>query len=135
LDTLLNEDLPPWLVSGYKNQHQKPWDFSGPAMVFLHENGQIEILRNKIDIKKTVPHIVSGVKAQENYGVPEIVLYPYWIDIILISREFEVISYYDLAPTEEGMDKLDQLGLPRYFPAVVMKKNGQESILFLRRFC
>ena len=79
---------------------------------------------DKIEIKNTVPNIMSSPKSQDTYGIPEIVKYPYWIDIIFVSREFEVISYYDLAPTDAGIAKLSELGLPRYFPAVVMKKNG-----------
>jgi hypothetical protein len=132
LDTALNVDLPPWLVSGYNKQHQVSWDFSGPAMVFLHENGQIEILKNKAEIKNVVPSIVSSLKSQKEFGLPEIVKYPYWIEIILVSREYEVVSYYDLAPTEEGIQKLNELGLPRYFPAVVMKKNGSGKVYY---FC
>jgi len=124
LDTTLNNELPPWLVEGYKRQHLEVWNFSGPAMVFLHENGQIEILKDEIEINKAVPEIVSSLKSQQTYGVPEIVKYPYWIDINFVSRDFEVVSYYDLAPTEEGIKKLGEMGLPRYFPAVVMKKNG-----------
>ena len=124
LDTLLNDELPPWLVASYRRQHQEMWDFSGPAMVFLHENGQIEILEDEVEVKNTVPNIMSSLKSQKAYGIPEIVKYPYWIDIIFVSRDYEVISYYDLAPTEAGIKKLSELGLPRYFPAVVMKKNG-----------
>jgi hypothetical protein len=130
LDTVLNEELPPWLVASYKKQHQEVWDFSGPAMVFLHENGQVEILKDKIEIKNSVPNIMSSPKSQEAYGIPEIVKYPYWIDIIFVSREFEVISYYDLAPTDAGIVKLSELGLPRYFPAVVMKKNGAGKLYY-----
>ncbi|MCL6259643.1 hypothetical protein M3O96_11110 [Aquiflexum sp. TKW24L] len=132
LDTLLNEELPPWLVAGYMRQHNSAWDFSGSAMVFLHENGQIEILRDKVEIKNTVPHIVSGLNSQQTYGIPEIVKYPYWIDIILVSRDYEVISHYDLAPTEAGIKKLSELGLPKYFPAVVVKKNGAGKFYY---FC
>ena len=132
LDTALNEELPPWLVASYKRQHQETWDFSGPAMVFLHENGQIEILKDKVEIKNTVPNIMSSPKSQKTYGIPEIVKYPYWIDIIFVSREYEVISYYDLAPTEAGIEKLSEWGLPRYFPAVVMKKNGTGKLYY---FC
>jgi hypothetical protein len=41
-----------------------------------------------------------------------------------------VISYYDLAPTDAGIVKLSELGLPRYFPAVVMKKNGEGKLYY-----
>jgi hypothetical protein len=36
-----------------------------------------------------------------------------------------VISYYDIDPSDQGKEKLREMGLPRYFPAVVTKKVGK----------
>jgi hypothetical protein len=132
LDTLLNNDLPKWLINGYVGQHEGAWTFSGSGMVFLHENGSLEILEFGKDFMSNVPSIVSTSKNQKKYGIPEIVKYPYWIDVVLVSRDFEVISYYDLLPTEEGIDKLREMGVPRYFPAAVVKENGKGKFYY---FC
>ena len=130
LDTLLNDELPNWMVAQYKFQHDGDWGFKGPGMVFLNEKGKIEILSYGVDILRKVPAIISPLKSQQTYNVPEIASYPYWVDIVLASRDFEVISYYDLMPTDEGIEKLRSIGLPRYFPAVLAKKLGENGRLF-----
>jgi hypothetical protein len=132
LDTLLNNDLPSWLIKTYVNQHDGVWGLAGPGMVFVHENGTLEILQFGKDFKSNVPNIVSTAKSQKKYEIPEIVKYPYWIDVILVSSDFEVISYYDLLPTEAGIDKLREMGVPRYFPAAVVKENGEGKFYY---FC
>jgi hypothetical protein len=132
LDTLLNNDLPRWLIKAYVNQHDGVWGLAGPGMVFVHEHGTLEILRFGNDFKSNVPNIVSTAKSQKRYEIPEIVKYPYWIDVILVSSDFEVISYYDLLPTEAGIDKLREIGVPRYFPAAVVKENGKGKFYY---FC
>lgn len=132
LDTLLNNDLPRWLIQEYLAQHKGAWRLTGPGMVFVHEDGSLEILEFGKDFKSNVPNIVSTVKNQKKYEIPEIVKYPYWIDVNLVSRDFEVISYYDLLPTAEGIDKLREMGVPRYFPAAVVKENGKGKFYY---FC
>lgn len=132
LDSLLNNELPSWLIKTYVNQHDGVWGLSGPGMVFVHENGTLEILQFGKDYKSNVPNIVSTAKSQKKYEIPEIVKYPYWIDVILVSSDFEVISYYDLLPTDAGIDKLREMGVPRYFPAAVVKENGKGKFYY---FC
>ena len=41
---------------------------------------------------------------------------------MLIERDYQVISYFDIDPSEEGKAKLRDMGLPRYFPAAVIKE-------------
>lgn len=132
LDTLLNDELPSWLVEGYVKQHQGKWDLEGSGMVFIHENGRIEILREKIDLAHTVPNLMTTSVNQKKYNLPELVKYPYWIDIMLVSRDYEVISYYDISPTAEGLALLQDMGLPRYFPAAVVKPIGKGRFYY---FC
>jgi hypothetical protein len=130
LDTLINDELPRWMVEAYMQQHEGNWDFKGSGLVFLHERGRIEILRSGEEISREVPRIMTDLKNQKGYGLPESVSYPYWIDIVLVSREFDVISYYEIAPTESGIDKLRDMGLPRFFPAAISKKVGENGKFF-----
>lgn len=130
LDTLLNDELPSWMIEQYKIQHQGEWEFKGSGMVFLNENGRIEVLSYEKDTKRKMPAIISPLTSQQNYNIPEVSSYPYWIDIVLVSRDFDVVSYYDLSPTDEGLEKLRSMGLPRYFPAVVTRKIGENGKLY-----
>lgn len=130
LDTILNEEIPMWMINTYKKQHQNTWNFRGAGLIFLHENGRIEVMENISHLADPIPSVISNLKAQSRFGLPEMVKYPYWFDIMLVSREYEVISYYDIHPTEEGVELLREMGLPRYFPAVVHKSNGKGSFYY-----
>lgn len=130
LDTLINDELPRWMVDTYIQQHNGDWSFKGSGLVFLHEMGRLEILESGMDINKDVPSIMSDQKNQKRYGIPEIVKYPYWIDIVLVSREYDVISYYEISPTESGINKLRDMGLPRFFPAAVSRNLGKKGKFF-----
>lgn len=130
LDTVLNEEIPRWMIETYKKQHQDIWDFRGSGLIFLHENGRIEVMKNIEHLGDPVPTVVTNLQAQTRYGLPEMVKYPYWFDIMLVSRDFEVISYYDIQPTAAGVELLREMGLPRYFPAVVHKKSGNASFYY-----
>ncbi len=132
LDTLINDELPRWLVDSYVEQHAGNWNLEGSGLVFLHENGRIEILKNQEHLNHPVPNIMTSKINQEKYNLPELVKYPYWIDIMLVSRDYEVISYYDIAPTPEGLEMLRDMGLPRYFPAALVKPIGKGKFYY---FC
>ncbi|TVP54691.1 MAG: hypothetical protein EA341_00055 [Mongoliibacter sp.] len=130
LDTLINDELPRWMIEAYIDQHEGQWDFKGSGQVFLHERGRLEILESGVDISKDVPSIMSDVNNQRRFGIPEIVKYPYWIDVVLVSRDYDVISYFEISPTESGINKLRDMGLPRFFPAAVSKKVGENGRFF-----
>lgn len=130
LDTAINNEIPDWLIKGYIKQHGGDWYFSGSGMVFLHEEGQIEILEFGDDFQNDVPKILTLPTYQQRFKIPEIVNYPYWIDLMLVSRDYEVVSYYDLKPTDQGLEKMREWGIPRYFPSVVVKSNGRGKVYY-----
>ncbi|MDO9552987.1 hypothetical protein [Rhodonellum sp.] len=130
LDTLLNDELPFWMIDSYNKQHDKQWDLKGSGLVFLKDTGKIEILEYEKHTLNKVPIITTGTAFRNKIGIPEFVWYPYWFDIVLIDRDFDVISYYDINPTGEGLEMLREMGLPRYFPAVVVKPNGKGKFYY-----
>lgn len=130
LDTLVNAALPQWLISNYKSQHENGWSYSGPGLVFVHETGQIEIFDARTDYQNEVPFIRTPRQNKGNFILPEIVPYPDWFDVVLIQRDYEVISYYDINPTDEGLARLRGMGLPRFFPAVVFKPNQNGRVYY-----
>lgn len=125
MDTTVNHDLPQWLVQQYVDQHENTWVPNGPGLVFVHENGQVEVFSNDIDYERETPMIRTQQFNQHGFKLPELVPYPDWFDIILIEREYQVISYYDISPTTQGQQKLRDMGLPRFFPAAVVRDLGE----------
>jgi hypothetical protein len=120
LDTLTNGDIPAWMVLQYKRQHTT-WDLRGPGLIFIKETGEIEAFRHKVDYDNKVPLIRTQKLNKEGFHLPDVIPYPDWFDVMMIDRDYEVISYYDIEPTAEGVQRLRKLGLPRFFPATVVR--------------
>jgi len=131
MDTTINTDIPKWFISQYVEQHNNAWVSSGPGIVFVHENGGVEAFSNDLDYSGETPKIRTERSNQHGFKLPEIVPYPDWFDIVLIERDYQVISYYDINPSEKGKEKLRDMGLPRYFPAAVIKNVGEGQYYYL----
>lgn len=125
MDTTINENIPRWFINQYLEQHEDTWAPPGPGIVFVHENGTVEIFSNGIDYFGDTPKIRTQRINQHGFKLPEIVPYPEWFDVVLIERDYQVISYYDIDPSEIGKEKLREMGLPRFFPAAVFKDVGE----------
>ncbi|MBD8489265.1 hypothetical protein IFO69_10960 [Echinicola sp. CAU 1574] len=130
LNPELNEEIPEWLINNYKEQHNGIWEFEGAAQVFVSEEGRIEVLKYGEDISNQVPKVISTLQSQQKFDIPKETNYPYWFEILRIDRSYEVISYIDMAPTKSGEEKLREMGLPRYFPATIVRNNGKGKIYY-----
>ncbi|MEP4374786.1 MAG: hypothetical protein ABJ333_07000, partial [Algoriphagus sp.] len=130
MDTTINTDIPKWLIKQYIAQHDDTWAPAGPGIVFVHEKGRIEAFTNGIDYFGDTPKIRTQRINQQGFKLPEIVPYPDWFDIVLIERDYQVISYYDIDPSASGKDKLRDMGLPRFFPAAVQKNVGEGQFYY-----
>ncbi|AWW32947.1 hypothetical protein DN752_24035 [Echinicola strongylocentroti] len=131
MDTVINKEIPQWLIDNYIEQHEEAtWSFEGAAQIFVSEFGQIEIMEEGVDINFKVPKVVSPLKSQTTYGLPKEANYPYWFEILRIDRTYEVLSYFDLGPTTSGVNKLKAMGLPRYFPAAITRPMGESRVYY-----
>ncbi|EAZ82854.1 hypothetical protein [Algoriphagus machipongonensis] len=130
-DTLSNQGIPTWVRTQYKKQHEGEWLPNGPGLLFIHEDGKIEGLSFESDYLNKIPLIRTQRINPIGENLPEIVPYPDWFDVVLIERNYNVISYYDISPTPEGLEKLREMGLPRFFPAAVVKDNGKGKMYYL----
>lgn len=125
MDTTINERIPKWFIRQYLDQHENSWVSPGPGIVFVHENGAVEIFSNGIEYFGEIPKIHTQRINKHGFKLPEVVPYPDWFDVVLIEREYQVISYFDINPSELGKEKLREMGLPRFFPAAIMKDIGE----------
>ncbi|WP_339880701.1 hypothetical protein [uncultured Algoriphagus sp.] len=125
MDTTINHDIPKWFINQYVEQHNNFWVPPGPGLAFVHQDGSLEVFSNNLDYRGATPKIRTQRINQHGFKLPEVVPYPDWFDIVLIERDYQVISYYDIDPTDEGKEKLRAMGLPRYFPAAVVRDVGK----------
>ncbi|OOG77717.1 hypothetical protein [Algoriphagus sp. A40] len=120
LDTTVNLEIPNWMIRQYQLQHEA-WSLSGPGLIFIKESGEIEAFLFQTDYQNKVPLIRTQKVNKHGFSLPEVVPYPDWFDVMMIERDYQVISYYDINPTSEGLQKLRDMGLPRFFPAAVVR--------------
>ncbi|MBC6369140.1 hypothetical protein [Algoriphagus sp. AK58] len=124
LDTIQNGDIPGWMRIIYRKQHGA-WDLSGPGLIFIKESGEMEAFLFNKDFQNKTPLIRTQKVNKHGFKLPQVVPYPDWFDVVLIERDYQVISYYDINPTPEGVQRLRSMGLPRFFPAVVYRQLGK----------
>ncbi|MBP9017827.1 MAG: hypothetical protein KBG17_08830 [Paludibacteraceae bacterium] len=134
LDTLVNADIPRWLIDNYTSNHNGKWPFKKSGIAFVSENDQVLILEKDTHLNIDIPFIYTNEKNAKHYHLPEKIKYPFWFDVIEVSPSFEVISSYRLDTNNAG-DSLLALGkIPKVFPAAVNYKNGYNFYYFCGDF-
>ncbi|MCC7232016.1 MAG: hypothetical protein IT242_03660 [Bacteroidia bacterium] len=135
LDTVHNPDLPTWFLRAWKKQNARSWPFHGSGILFMHENGDVMVLESGTDLVESIPKIYSEKKIQSRYGVPSLLIYPYWMDIVVNKSDTnEVISKYILATTQAGMEKLAMKKIPKIFPAIIRRTGDYRFFYFCGDF-
>lgn len=118
LDTLENPELPKWIVSLYKKQHNNNWPFTKSGIVFIHSDETIEILEEDTDLEYEVPVVKSFDYTVSKYSVARKVNYSNWFDIVLSSNTGNrVLSYYEIQTNSRGDSILQSQNIPKIFPA------------------
>lgn len=130
MDTTQNKTIPDWLINQYKEETVSDWDFRGSGIIFINEDGRIEVFEGDVDYEGELPLIRTLSTLNQGFSLPEFIPYPDWFDVVLIERDYQVISYYDINPTEAGKGKLRDLGLPRFFPAAVFKSTEEGTTYY-----
>ena len=134
LDTLVNEDIPRWLIDNYTRNHSGQWPFKKSGIAFVSENDQILILEKDTHLNTDIPYIYTNENNAKHYHLPEKIKYPFWFDIMETNPSFRIISSYHLDTNAAG-DSLLALGrIPKIFPAAVNYKNGYNYYYFCGDF-
>ncbi|MFC0188643.1 hypothetical protein ACFFJY_10120 [Fictibacillus aquaticus] len=127
---LSDEEVPAWIKSNYEQRNGKKWTMKGSGLLFIHENGEIIVLRDK-DIKEKGVQFSFNAKSKQHFGLEGSVPYHYWFDIIEPANKNETIAEYTLSLTSSGKDKLKHYGLTEKFPAIINHRNVKyESYYF-----
>jgi hypothetical protein len=119
LDTLRNPELPQWLTRNYKIQHHNHWPFLKSGIVFIREDDHIEIIEEKKQLTNSVPQIETEKKFSAAYGLPSVIKYPYWFDILETGPGNKVLSWYHIKTNDSGDRVLNEYRIPKTFPAIL----------------
>lgn len=122
LDTVNNPDLPKWIVKTYKQKHNGIWNYKKSGLLFIHESGKVLVLEEGRELSEAVPKIYTDIKYQNQYNVPSVMIYPYWMDIMVNKNDTnEIMSKYILNTTAEGSALLADHGIPKIFPSIIRR--------------
>ena len=125
LDTTANDALPPWVVALYQQSHPAEWPFRDSGIVLVRDE-EIVILEYGIHLELETPQIETQEVYAATYGLPEMIRYPFWFDIVSSpQQENQVISIFHLPVNPAGIKLLEVHGVPRLFPAVI-KQIGEQ---------
>src|SRR6056297_1911755 len=103
----------------YESYAGKPWDFTGKGLIFINlENTRVVVLREGEDIRTKKGFIVTLEEGLEEFDLPETANYTGWFTLVHPGKN-KVIANFSLNPTETGVQKLQQNGLPHDFPAII----------------
>ncbi len=120
LDTLVNPEIPKWMLRMYRNEYRQRWDYHHQGIVFIHEDNRIVVLEYGKYLKDEIPVIKTKLVFQEKYKLPEEVIYPFWIDVTLnVSPSNRLVSQYHINPTPLGDSLMKKNGIPKIIPAVI----------------
>lgn len=136
LDTTVNKEIPIWVTRDFKRQHNNGWPFRKSGIVLVNENGRIEILEYRKDLKEEVPYIISNELNQKRFMIPNKIKYSYWFDVMLTSQTNNVVSVYQIFTNAKGDSILNSLHIPNPFPAVIEHyDNEYKFYYFCGDFC
>jgi hypothetical protein len=112
-------EVPKWVGATYERVYHAPFDLQGAGLVFVHEDGDIVVLREKLDLDLDVLTQERTPTGAE-FGFPERGQFRYWVDI-LTDAGGEVLYEHLVHATAAGAAKLEAHGLPIRFPAVTRR--------------
>lgn len=136
LDTLKNPELPIWLISKYRKQHNNAWPFKSSGIAFIHEDERVEILENKVHLSEETPTINTFPYGVDKFTLPKKLNYLYWFDIMQASdTNNHVVSYYEIKPTKKGDSILQKNNIPLIFPALFERQNDFPFYYMCGDFC
>ncbi len=131
LDTLVNEEMPIWMVKNYNKANKVKWPFKKSGIVFVSDGDQVVVLEDSIHLKNAMPYIVSTSEGQKEFGLPEKMKYPFWFDIILPNEQSnKVVAKFSLNLKSTGRAELKRFGIPESFPAVLHQNTAQPKFYY-----
>lgn len=122
LDTNKNEEIPRWLIDNYALTHSYNWNFSGQGLIFVNEDGRVEVLEERRHLNGALPIIITLETEQKRFNLPKELPYPFWFEINQSSRKNNIVSVFKLNTNRSGDTILSDNNILKVFPAVVERK-------------
>lgn len=136
LDTAENSDLPKWIITNYRNNHNQ-WPFHNAGIVFINTNGQVVILEKGNELISALPVISVNEMNRKKYNIPAETTYPFWFDIMQYdSKTNTAVAEFKIDLKENGKQLLSENHIPDHFPAILTHQNTDYRFYYFSgNFC
>ena len=124
-DLTAGKEVPPWVVANFESQKNQKWGYFGRGYVLISDEDRVEILTEKDDVLPNGMKFSFREPWAKNLKSRKPVSYRYWFEWTEPDPGLATVADYTLDLTERGKDKLDSLGLPSVFPAILLYENPQ----------
>lgn len=123
LDTTVNMEIPRWLINNYLKNNEE-WPFKNSGIVFVRNDDKIVILENEASLTVETPMIETEEQFVDEFGMVDVIKYPFWFDIVSTEQEDDIVSKYHIYTNAHGDSILKKWHLPNQFPALIHHNFG-----------
>lgn len=131
--SLAKEDgqVPTWIIEAYEKNDE--WSFEGEGIIFHNElTGQVEVLSvNEGSLEEQGLQFQTTNKGEEVFSFSKKHSYNNWFDIVLAEDNTDVLAEFNIHATKEGIKKLDEIGISKNIPAVIVKSKQKQTVIIL----
>lgn len=116
-------DVPDWALPLYEQQSGVEWQFSGPGILLVSNEGKIIVLEQKTDFNsKNLLQISVNEKYKKEFKGAKKCNFYNWFELIEANSSTEAIATFDFDVNATGMEKLKDISTKPQFVAITRKK-------------
>jgi hypothetical protein len=121
-------EVPSWVGEVYERLHQRPFDLTGPGLVFVRDDADMVILQPPHHLEPSIMAMLRTAEGDDIDGLPERGWYRFWTDVVE-AEGAEVVYEFEVQCTPRGRALLQEHGLRARFPAVLRHptRSGRHS--------
>ncbi|HWR10757.1 MAG TPA: hypothetical protein VN445_02945 [Rectinemataceae bacterium] len=124
-DLTEGKEVPAWVIANYSAQTKRRWEFFGRGVILISDEDRVEVLTEKDDMGPAGLRFSYREPWAGKLESKKPVSYRYWFEWTIPDKGLETVADYNFDLTASGMSKLDALGLPARFPAILLYENPQ----------
>jgi hypothetical protein len=114
-------EVPPWIARVYQRVFDKPFDVTGPAMIFVREDTDMVVLQPGLHLEEgRISTLRRTDAAPDLEGLPSEGEFYFWLDVVE-AKDAEVLYEYEIDVNFAGAAELAAHGVPHRFPALLRK--------------
>ena len=116
-------DVPDWAPPLYEQQSGVEWQFSGPGILLVSNEGKIIVLEQKTDFNsKNLLQISINEKYKKEFKGAKKCNFYNWFELIEANSSTQALATFEFDVNATGMEKLKDISAKPQFVAITRKK-------------